>query len=191
MLNILSCEPTTGAEAIPHMTGEQREKLEARFFEKTAPGPDGCLEWAGGYTGHGYGAFDVRGATVLAHRAAFTLANGPIPAGLLIRHRCNNPKYINPDHLETGTHADNSRDAVEAGRLPTGPGSRPRKLTPEDAVAVIGAQIGGFTLKETAEMFDVALVTIAHIRIGRGWAAAIARHLSEAPWTPETPAAAL
>ncbi len=51
MLTIFACEKVMGAEAIPHMHQEQREKLEARFFAKTEAGPDGRLEWTGALTG--------------------------------------------------------------------------------------------------------------------------------------------
>lgn len=190
MLTIYACEKVTGADAIPYMRQEQREKLEGRFWTKTGARPNGCLEWTGATTGQGYGAINIDKVATPAHRVAFTLAKGPIPAGLLIRHRCNNPKCINPDHLEVGTHAENSQDAIEAGRLPTGPGSRPRKLTVEDAVGVIGAWVGGFTLKETGEIYGIALVSASHIRLGLTWAAAIVRHMDEALGTPETPAAA-
>jgi hypothetical protein len=41
---------------------------------------------------------------------------GEIPQGHLIRHKCDNPKCINPDHLETGTDYDNVHDMIERGR---------------------------------------------------------------------------
>lgn len=84
MLTITSSEPITGAEAIPYMRQGQREKLEKRFFSKTEAAPDGCLMWTGGTTGMGYGGFNIRGHTATAHRTALTLAQGPLPAGLLI-----------------------------------------------------------------------------------------------------------
>jgi hypothetical protein len=42
---------------------------------------------------------------------------GEIPQGHLIRHKCDNPKCINPDHLETGTNYDNVQDMIERGRF--------------------------------------------------------------------------
>ncbi|MGH7024521.1 MAG: HNH endonuclease signature motif containing protein [Caulobacteraceae bacterium] len=54
--------------------------------------------------------------TRYAHRLAWELANGPIPDGLLILHKCDNPVCCNPDHLFLGTAADNHADCAAKGR---------------------------------------------------------------------------
>ncbi|WP_427902273.1 HNH endonuclease [Methylobacterium fujisawaense] len=71
-------------------------------------------------SGDGYGLFDRRREgkrfARRAHRVAYELAHGPLPAGLMVRHKCDNPRCCNPSHLEPGTAAENSRDMVERGR---------------------------------------------------------------------------
>lgn len=55
-----------------------------------------------------------------AHRVAWESANGPIPACLMVCHRCDNPACCNPSHLFLGTNRDNVDDMVAKGRAPGG-----------------------------------------------------------------------
>lgn len=77
-----------------------------------------CWEWPGARHGKGYGLlFDrLTGTHWRTHRLAWTAANGPIPAGLMVLHRCDNPPCVNPAHLWLGTNAENARDMVAKGR---------------------------------------------------------------------------
>jgi hypothetical protein len=56
------------------------------------------------------------GRRELAHRAAYMLEVGPIPEGMVVRHKCDNPICCNPQHLELGTQKDNVHDTISRGR---------------------------------------------------------------------------
>lgn len=99
--------------------GRRRLTADERFVIRVAYGL-GCWEWMGSYFGTGYGQFTVRmGRTRknwIAHRYAWARTFGPIPDGLWVLHRCDNPKCVRPDHLFLGTHADNMADMKAKGR---------------------------------------------------------------------------
>jgi biotin operon repressor len=77
---------------------------------------DQCWRWVGALDSKGYGRFSANGRAILAHRFSYIAEHGPIPAGLLVRHQCDNPRCVNPRHLLPGTPKDNTRDMVERGR---------------------------------------------------------------------------
>jgi hypothetical protein len=79
----------------------------------------GCWEWNGKRNDQGYGIVHAARHgldSARAHRVMFELNAGPIPDGMVIRHRCDNPPCVNPDHLQVGTQRDNARDMSIRGR---------------------------------------------------------------------------
>lgn len=89
-----------------------------RFARLVERGP-GCWLWKGARQPNGYGRFSAYSKarkTQMAHRWAWILANGPIPDGMRVLHRCDNPPCVNPAHLFLGTDSDNMRDCVAKGR---------------------------------------------------------------------------
>lgn len=92
----------------------ERTAVEERFWSKVdrSGGPDACWLWTGAPI-DGYGTFTVStGVSRRAHRVAYELQVGPIPAGLEIDHLCRVKLCVNVKHLEAVTHAENLRRAA-------------------------------------------------------------------------------
>lgn len=94
----------------------------ARFWSRVSFG-EGCWEWQGsalrrasGIASYGVFSLGKRGKQILAHRFSYQIAHGTIDEGLVIRHQCDNPKCVRPDHLIIGTQADNLADMRSRGR---------------------------------------------------------------------------
>lgn len=85
-------------------------------------GTDACWEWPKARNKWGYGTFRLPlsdgGQETLAHRVAWTLTYGPIPAGQLVCHTCDNPACCRPSHLWLGTNKENLLDCITKGRMP-------------------------------------------------------------------------
>lgn len=78
--------------------------------------PSGCWEWNGARHRHGHGVVRINSKNHQAHRVAWEQVNGPVPAGKIVRHSCDNPPCVNPDHLLVGTQRDNIHDMIQRGR---------------------------------------------------------------------------
>lgn len=92
----------------------------------------GCRIWLGALTVGGYGLIGSGRDLIYTHRAAWELANGPIPSGLLVCHRCDIRCCINPAHMFLGTHADNRLDCAAKDRDHKGSIHYNAKLTEND-----------------------------------------------------------
>jgi hypothetical protein len=75
---------------------------------------NGCLEWKARVTAKGYPRLNIRvegrHVTVYAHRVMWTLHNQRTPPSHLeVHHTCDNPRCVNPSHLELRTPKFNTR----------------------------------------------------------------------------------
>ncbi len=144
-----------------------------RRFEKR---DSGCWEWSGATGCNGYCRIycHERRRLVVAHRVSWEIHRGPIPEGMLVCHRCDNRKCVNPDHLFLGTYQDNYQDMVDKGRRTWKPWTAgvkwAAKVNPQKVRQIRQLASMGVHPKKLSEMFGVCAVNIRLIIRRKTWA---------------------
>ena len=93
-----------------------------------------------------------------AHRFAWECANGAIPDGLCVLHRCDVKACVNVEHLWLGTRADNMQDMVSKGRNRNGS----KKLTADQVRAIRASRLPLWMLSRE---YGISIATAGRIRL--------------------------
>jgi hypothetical protein len=141
-----------------------------RLTDYSKPTENGCINFTGSKNWFGHGEITYRGKKYRAHRLAYIEYIGPIPEGMVICHKCDNPSCINPNHLFAGTQADNLRDAINKKRMkapnPRGVKHGLAKLTDEKVIAIRKDQR---TQRAIAADYGIHQTTVKNIKLNRTW----------------------
>lgn len=137
-----------------------------RLAELSVAEESGCIRFTGHLDGEGYGRIMVARVKYMAHRLSYSLNNGPIPDGYVVRHKCDNPSCINPEHLEVGTQADNIADKVSRGRQARGSGVGRAILTEKSVREIRSSPL---KVSELSTLYGVSVVSIRNILRRKTW----------------------
>lgn len=132
---------------------------------------DECWEYVGYRDKGGYGTIWLGETNLKAHRASWEQFIGPIPGGLHVCHRCDNPPCVNPAHLFLGTHADNMEDMKQKGRQARGRvNARSADLTDKDIREIRGLYAtGDWSGEKLGKRFGIAQQTVSTIVLRQSW----------------------
>lgn len=101
------------------------------------------------------------------HRWVWEQKYGEIKNGLMVRHKCDNPRCINIKHLLLGTQTDNVADREERGRTSFGERHKTAKLKTKDVLDIFSKKL---SRREYEQIYGVSMGAIVDIQLGRTWA---------------------
>lgn len=124
-------------------------------------GGDQCWDWSGSKDSNGYGRIHFapepgQRRCELIHRIGYAIHHGPIPAGMVVMHTCDNPSCVNPKHLRLATQAENLRDRDAKGRHR----HNPSLFSPEQVERIAADYAAGMTLKALGTKYGANFTTI-------------------------------
>lgn len=147
-------------ELLPHQIADA--KLYIR--ERSQPSPSGCWLWSLSCTGDGYPQAKFAGVKAAGHRISYAAFRGPVTG--LVRHTCDTPTCVNPDHLVLGTAADNSADMRARRRQAYGEKNARANLTEAQVLCILYDQRPCTVI---AKDYGVWKGTVSSIKTGRTW----------------------
>ena len=121
----------TGSYLDEYLKNDSQLSVKERLEKNGIIKENGCIEWAKQRDTDGYGRISIKNYPHMVHRVAYEIYIGPIPPGMLVCHKCDNPSCFNHAHLFLGTGKENLQDMVSKGRKPKGENAVNAKLTEE------------------------------------------------------------
>lgn len=160
---------------VDRITPKQRASLERRFWDKVdrSGGPDTPWTWKGHFNRKykGYGYIWVCGRKEVAHRVAWELINGPIPEGMKVLHKYDDPLNVNPSHLFLGTQKDNVHDMFQKNRafVPNGLCSKKAVLNIENVKLIRQLHKSGLGCRRIGKIIGASHGTVQCVIRGDTW----------------------
>lgn len=144
------------------LSATQRRK----FLENVVVDPvTKCWLWQN-HLVRGYGQILFEGIRHYAHRLAYRIFKGGVPAGIRVLHKCDTTNCVNPKHLFLGTQKDNSDDMMRKGRGPCGERHSSAKLREIDIPTI---RASNSTNSELADYYGVLAWLIGAVKRHIRW----------------------
>lgn len=138
-----------------------------RFWPKVSvAGDDECWNWNGAKNkGYGFLSSQRGKAPYKAHRISYLIHKGALNDGMVIRHKCDNPSCVNPNHLEQGTQKQNANDMVCRGRMNKASfknlqGNHVKALNADGLRQCLELRANGFSYKAIGEKLGINSSTV-------------------------------
>ncbi len=188
MADTVSSAPVPVFQPRPGIQGLATAYLTACLSERVTVADSGCWECLGDGERSAYAVLDLKRwpewpeSIVPLHRLSYRLCVGPIPEGMCVLHRCDNPPCINPAHLFLGTNLDNISDKVQKRRQASGQKVRKNhghlkgevvvtsRLTAEQVMEIRRREHAGEKNASLAEEFGISETHLQYIVRGKAWA---------------------
>lgn len=131
-----------------------------------------CWNWKLALNPDGYGRCYYDGVSVRAHRLSYQLHYGDFPRHMVVCHKCDNPRCVNPHHLFIGTPKDNMADKRQKGRakgINKGELNGSAKLSKNEISEILTLLDQGLKQHEVARLFGVTQSHVSRVKSGQRW----------------------
>lgn len=142
-----------------------REEIQ-KIFQDVIFRDNGCWDQKSNYRLMRVGHFHAH-----IHKIMYAWICGKVNDGQVVRHYCNNPRCINPEHLVIGTHWDNMQDLVlSKSKIALRGELHPKSILTEQIIFnAIDLLNNGLTIKEAANILNINHSTLRHAVTGKTW----------------------